>query len=533
MEPLPSLAGLSLAPDAEDEALPEPTEAAPLLVRRETDQRTVEVSKYNNPQFLNDLRTWKDLREVRARWNIYDVPSRGQLPREYFEDDREFYADWVQVSQQECMFYEHFTMNSFVRGSVVMHPIQHVLRVVTEAYVHHTQRFVTPEDMIRSKSICIVDGSNMFDVGRSRKSNGEIDSKAHRVTLWNQVIREARKSMPDIAIGFVKAQTVQPRVNREIAAHPRPVLILGERGYEPILPTYAHYYQMLSKVGRWVCLVVIEDWEQALIDKGKPRQCHPDARAGVPGSDLDRLHARPSHELCEYDDFLMMGLRDYIDFIKGQSVTFGNGRLVQSERSDKTEAQKRRWFNNWRTKPTKGVVTFDFKMRDNAKTETIMKTFATFLALSEVYRIRVFLPTATTPYQSLVRSLHELLRRYKWRYHYKQDYAQHPSKEPFYRDAFGRTDTQPTPSTSNSARDDINEFTQVTWEYSTRHDLPCPPGWPRCTTCPTPRVSNSTTNRQAYFRSLLGPANSAIAQQLEDVELQWRTGPIPARVEDF
>ena len=528
MEPLPSLAGLSLAPDAEDEALPEPTEAAPFSVPRHTDQRTVEVSKYNNPQFLTKLRRWKDLREVRARWNRYDVPSSpGQRPREYFEDDPDFYADWVQVSQQECMFYEHFSMHRFVRGSAVIDPVQHVLRVVTEAYVHHTQEAFTPEDMIRSKSICIVDGSNMFDVGWIRKSNGEIDSKAPRVDLWNKVIRKAKVSMPDIAIGFVKAQTVQPRVNREIAAHPRPVFILGESGYERILPTYAHYYQMLSKVGRWVCLVVIEDWEQALIDRGKPRQCHPDARGVRTG------FASPSHELCEYDDFLMMGLRDYIDFIKGESVTFGNGLLVQSERSGKKEEQKKRWFNDWRTNPTKGVVTFDFEMRDNAKTETIMKTFATFLTLSEVYRIRVFLPTATTLYQSLVGSLLGLLQRYKERYQYVEDYAQHWSKEPFYRDAFGRTDTQPTPSTSNSARNDINETMQVTWEYSTRHDLPCPPGWPRCPTCPTPEVRNSTTNRQAYFRSRLGPANSAIAQQLEDVELQWRAGTVPARVEDF
>lgn len=528
MEPLPSLAGLSLAPDGEDEALPEPTEAAPFSVQRQTDQRTVEVSKYNVPQFKIRLRTWKDLTKVRARWNRYDVPSPGQRPREYFEDDPDFYADWVQVSQQECMFYEHFTMHRVVRGSVVIHPIQHVLRVVTEAYVHHTQEVFTPEQMIQNKSICIVDGSNMFDVGWSKKSDGTVDSKAHRVALWNNVIRKAKVSMPDIAIGFVKAQTMQPRVNTEIADHRTPVFILGENAPEQILPTYGHYYQMLSKVGRWVCLVVIEDWEQALIDRGKPRRCHPDAKAGLPG------FASPSHELCEYDDFLMMGLRDYIDFIKGQSVTFGNGLLVQNEqRTDISEWQKKKWFNDWRTKPTMGVVTFDFKMRENAKTKTIMKTFATFLTLSDVYRIRVFLPTATTPYQSLVGSLLGLLQRYKERYHYVEDYAQYQSKEPFYRDAFRRRNTLATQSTSNSARNDINETMQVTWEYSTRHDLPCPPGWPMCPTCPTPEVRDSTRNRQAYFRRLLTPAYLAIAQQLEDVEWQWREGAVPAKVEDF
>ena len=230
----------------------------------------------------------------------------------------------------------------------------------------------------------------------------------------------------------------------------------------------------------------------------------------------------------------MMGLRDYIDFIKGQSVTFGNGLLVQNEqRTDISEAQKKNWFHDWRTKPIRGVVTMDKKMRDNSKTDIIMKTFATFLTLSDVYRIRVFLPTATTPNQSLVGSLLGLLQRYKWRYHHKQDYAQHPLKKPFYKDAFGRTDTVPTPSTSNSARDDTNETVLVTWEYSTRHDLPCPPGWPMCSTCPTARVGDSTRNRQAYFRWLLTPAHLAIAQQLEDVESQWREGLVPSRVEDF
>ena len=116
MELLPSLAGLSLAPDAEDEALPEPTDQAP-APQAALQQLPVVLKKYSNAKRYNaGLRSWKNTRSVRDRWNQGDRPGVPMFvagrplvnskPRAYFEDDPDFYEGWMQVSQQECFFYD-------------------------------------------------------------------------------------------------------------------------------------------------------------------------------------------------------------------------------------------------------------------------------------------------------------------------------------------------------------------------------------------------------------------------------------------
>lgn len=523
MEPLPSLAGLSLAPDGEDEALPEPTEAAPLVPGGANRGFAFETDKYDEYRFKTRLRSWKDRTEVRARWNVF----RG---RAYVEDDPDFYEDWVQASQQESFFYEYFNSYPPVNGTEVIHPIQHILRVVTEAYVDNRQQPSTPEEMIVNNSICIVDGSNMFDVGYNEYTNQfgqvRVDSRREVVDHWNDVIQRAKRSvtsMPDIAIGFVKAQTLSPAVNGYIANHPgEGVFIDGEDGPERIPPNYKRLYQMLSKVGKWVCLVVVEEWERKTkIRSGGTSACHPDELAGVQYPHI------ASHDLCEYDDFLMMTLREYIDHVKGAChgnvVRFGNGRLVQEmQRTDTNEEQKKTWYDEWRTEPALGVVTFDKQMWRNATTEKILNTFAAFLSLSDVFRMRVFLPTATTPNQSLAQSLRGLLRRYHERYNHRSDYAQDVSKQPFYSTAYTMLDQIRRLSAFNSAREQLNEYRRVTWEYSTRKDNPCPPGWPL-------RRPSTPSNdaRLQELRRVLAPHDAAIMQQLIDAEGVWHDGVAP------
>ena len=469
MEPLPSLAGLSLALE-EEEAAPRPTDAAPDSARQHDGNYRIGVEVLKNHSFAFDqkLRNWKNTTGVRERWNRING-------REYFEDDSTFFEDWVQASQQECFFYEDFNM--YQSGSRVIHPIQHVLRVVTEAFEATGYNAMSPEKMILDNEICIVDGSNMFDVSIGNTDRGHV--RRHWANVVGRVQANGKK--PDIAIGFVKSQTLKPDVSYGV----KPGFRVNGR---VINRDYRSVYQMLSELGNWVCLVVVEDWEARGNLEGN---CHPDRGLVKSGQ----------HKFCEYDDFLMMGLRDYIDYVKNVQPSkppslpqdapwpellpakFGNGFLMQIYNTTPevmNPTQKNAWHTEWRTNPTMGIVTCDNSMQQIASTEDVKDAFKVFLEYSDVYRIRVFLPLKDT--QSTVNSLWRLLYRFQQRYNISEDYVQHPKNDAFYQVMTYYLTSRGVAASryaqSNSSRIDANESTRVTWEYSTNKDTPCPPGWP-------------------------------------------------------
>ena len=519
MELLPSLAGLSLAPDAEDEALPEPTDQAP-APQAALQQLPVVLKKYSNAKRYNaGLRNWKNTRSVRDRWNqgdrpgvpmfVADRPLVNSKPRAYFEDDPDFYEGWMQVSQQECFFYELYQAlqpSSRPPGGVLLiHPVQHILRVVS------TCMGVSPDSLVKYHSICIVDGSNMFDVGFSEKSKFDalgnvigsyFDDRTNVANHWNNVIARANSSpasKPQVVIGFVKAQTLSDKVNGEIANHPHGVFIAGE-----VVPaTYDRLYQMLSKVGNRVFLVVVEDWESSnfrYVPKRNPadgfeRVCYSDPVA------LKDDKWRGKHLYCEYDDFLMLSLREYIDYKREahthwiqwnlQPSTAGNGLLTQMFPNPIEDDKHHWWFKKWRTEPTMGVVTFDKNIIYNASKVMQAAAYYNFLQFSDVFRIRIFVPLQDG--QNLAHGINHLMNTLQARYSHAEDYTQLAHMKDFYEElrdfiqsgALRRLEKE-IPLEKNRGdlawpemdRAVANAGRPVTWEYSLRLDNPHPPGWP-------------------------------------------------------
>lgn len=528
MELLPSLAGLSLAPDAEDEALPEPTDQAP-APQAALQQLPVVLKKYSNANRYNDgLRRWKDTRSVRDRWNQGDKvgvpmfvagrPLVSSEPRAYFEDDPDFYEGWMQVSQQECFFYERYQVwqppSSPPGGVLLIHPVQHILRVVS------TCMGVPPDSLVRDHSICIVDGSNMFDVGFSEKPKFDrlgnvietfFDDRTNVANHWNKVIERANRtpdSKPQVVIGFVKAQTLSDKVNGEIANHPHGVFIAGQE----VPPTYDRLYQMLSKVGKRVFLVVVEDWESSnfrYVPKRDPangqqvdgrfeRVCFSDPVA------LKDFKWRGEHLYCEYDDFLMLSLREYIDYKREAHTqwnqsnqwnlrpsTAGNGLLTQMFPSPTDNNKHHWWFKEWRTEPTMGVVTFDKNIIYNASKVMQAAAYYNFLQFSDVFRIRIFVPLQGG--QNLAYGINNLMNTLQDRYRHEDDYTQLAHMKDFYEElrnfiqggALRRLEKE-IPLEQNRAvlawpemdRAVANADRPVTWEYSLRLNSPHPPGWP-------------------------------------------------------
>lgn len=503
MELLPSLAGLSLAPDGEDEALPEPTDQAP-APQAALQQDEVVLKKYSSADLYNDgLRRWKNTTSVRDRWNqgdkvgvdmfAADAPLETSRPRAYFEDDKDFYEDWMQVSQQECFFYEYFKSAPDGKSSSVMHPIQHILRVIYTC-LPQEEGVNSPDEMVKySNGICIVDGSNMFDVGISQRPDKSWDDRSNVAGHWDDVIYEANKgggkNMPEIVIGFVKAQTLNPDVNEAIRRQYQGGRSGVQVGGEYVPHTYQRLYQMLSKVGKRVFLVVVEDWESStnqyrpiLNSNGQPmynkwnrpvleKVCFEDPRA------LKQDLKRGEHKYCEFDDFLMMTLREYIDYVRSEPSTAGNGLLNQWFPKVTRNDKENTWFKQWRTKPTKGVVTFDKDMIFNANMKAHADAYFTFLRFSDVFRIRVFVPMK--PSENLPAWLPSLMENYRTRYSDESDYVHHESKLPFYQNLRRVVENHPRQSENiPPSRNIDNEKVPVTWEYSLRPDRPCPPGWP-------------------------------------------------------
>ena len=338
-----------------------------------------------------------------------------------FEYNETFYKDWCLLSQQEQLFYESLDGPN---GYRMMDPAHYILRIVAKS-------LDIPMGLLANTNLRLVDGNNMFDAhGRSGSDKRKLET-----------FRKARQTPCELVICTFKGgdSTLQPRIftdgTLEGQANNQP-LNKGTKG--PTVkdevgcytPTYQRIREQLNTLLRDDCqdnifLAVLEDWRwhgkyQLYGDvryiSGQSGQCTP---YGQQERDVDKpkdvdlrhwetreLHKRwinPAykHNFCEFDDVVLIMLRECIDYYRRQSA----GREVASLGRD---TNHREWykstFQTYRNNCNPdGILTADLDMYQLTQGRTRIddpdplsanfpRILEELLQFNDAFRIRIFAP---------------------------------------------------------------------------------------------------------------------------------------------